>query len=94
MKRTLRNYNPLHRKPVYTVMSNRVITMHSKCAHCGENPILPHHMGCAHIFCYVCLKVNSKYDLIKMFIIIDKKKTLKSHFFVSSFAIKQLENIP
>ncbi|XP_018563190.1 peroxisome biogenesis factor 2 [Anoplophora glabripennis] len=62
MKRTLRNYNLLRRKPIYTVMSNRVITMHSKCAYCGENPILPHHMGCAHIFCYVCLTGNQTAD--------------------------------
>ncbi|KAJ8935576.1 hypothetical protein NQ318_000843 [Aromia moschata] len=62
IKRTLRHYNPLYRKPVYKVMSSRIMTMHSKCAYCGENPILPHHMGCAHVFCYVCLKGNQAAD--------------------------------
>ncbi|CAH0558051.1 unnamed protein product [Brassicogethes aeneus] len=64
--RTIRNNNPFRQKPVYTTMSCRTITMHSKCAFCGENPTIPHHMGCAHIFCYVCLKGNqiadSKYE--------------------------------
>lgn len=57
IKRTIKNNNPFRQKPVYSSMSTREMTMHSKCAYCGENPTLPHHMGCAHIFCYVCLKV-------------------------------------
>ncbi|XP_970086.2 peroxisome biogenesis factor 2 isoform X2 [Tribolium castaneum] len=56
IKRTMRHFNPFHKKPTYVVLNSRTMTMHSKCAHCGENPILPHHMGCAHVFCYVCLK--------------------------------------
>ncbi|KAJ3654836.1 hypothetical protein Zmor_013994 [Zophobas morio] len=62
IKRTLRHYNPLHKRPAYVILNSRVMTMHSKCAYCGETPILPHHMGCAHIFCYVCLKGNQAAD--------------------------------
>jgi peroxin-2 len=62
IKRTIRYYNPFHKRPTYVVLNSCVMTMHSKCAHCGENPILPYHMGCAHIFCYVCLKGNQTAD--------------------------------
>ncbi|KAL1138427.1 hypothetical protein AAG570_008491, partial [Ranatra chinensis] len=30
----------------------------SKCPVCREVPILPHHMGCSHVFCYYCLAVR------------------------------------
>lgn len=30
----------------------------TKCAYCEENPILPSHAGCQHIFCYYCLKAH------------------------------------
>lgn len=30
----------------------------TKCAYCDENPILPSHAGCAHIFCYYCLQAH------------------------------------
>ncbi|XP_019871762.2 peroxisome biogenesis factor 2 [Aethina tumida] len=62
IKRTIKNNNPFRQKPVYSSISTREMTMHSKCAYCGENPTLPHHMGCAHIFCYVCLKGNQMAD--------------------------------
>ncbi|CAH1117919.1 unnamed protein product [Phaedon cochleariae] len=62
IKRAIRNINPFHVKTKYSVVANRSMTMHSKCAYCGENPILPHHMGCSHIFCYVCLKGNQVAD--------------------------------
>ncbi|KAJ8918428.1 hypothetical protein NQ315_008125 [Exocentrus adspersus] len=62
VKRTLRNLNPLHKRPVYSAISSGINRKHWKCAHCGENPILPHHMGCAHVFCYVCLKGNQVAD--------------------------------
>lgn len=62
LKRTVRNLNPFHVKKVFTSFQKVGMTMHTKCAHCGENPILPHHMGCTHIFCYVCLKGNQAAD--------------------------------
>ncbi|CAH1105099.1 unnamed protein product [Psylliodes chrysocephalus] len=62
IKRTIKNLNPLHKKIILGVVPKRNMTMHTKCAHCGENPILPHHMGCPHIFCYVCLKGNQSAD--------------------------------
>uniref|UniRef100_A0A182T4A7 RING-type E3 ubiquitin transferase (cysteine targeting) n=1 Tax=Anopheles maculatus TaxID=74869 RepID=A0A182T4A7_9DIPT len=34
----------------------------SKCAYCNERVILPHHMGCRHVFCYLCLKGNQLAD--------------------------------
>ncbi|KAL6439540.1 hypothetical protein ACFW04_003978 [Cataglyphis niger] len=30
----------------------------TKCAYCEENPILPSHAGCTHIFCYYCLQAH------------------------------------
>lgn len=34
------------------------ISSSTKCAVCGEASVLPHHMGCSHVFCYYCLKAN------------------------------------
>ncbi|XP_052888230.1 peroxisome biogenesis factor 2 [Anopheles moucheti] len=34
----------------------------TKCAYCNERVILPHHMGCKHVFCYLCLKGNQLAD--------------------------------
>ncbi|XP_056635021.1 peroxisome biogenesis factor 2 [Diorhabda sublineata] len=64
LKRTFRNLNPFHVKKVFTSVPNRRMTTQSKCAHCGENPIIPHHMGCTHVFCYVCLKGNQAADTL------------------------------
>ncbi|XP_057653092.1 peroxisome biogenesis factor 2 [Diorhabda carinulata] len=64
LKRTVRNLNPFHVKKVFTSVPNRGMTTQSKCAHCGENPIIPHHMGCTHVFCYVCLKGNQAADTL------------------------------
>ncbi|XP_060532676.1 peroxisome biogenesis factor 2 [Cylas formicarius] len=61
MMRMLKNFSPLHRKS-YTLTLNRNMTIQTKCAHCGQNPILPHHMECSHIFCYICLSGNQKMD--------------------------------
>lgn len=36
---------------------NRGVTF-TKCAECNETPVLPHHMGCSHIFCFYCIKVR------------------------------------
>jgi hypothetical protein len=30
----------------------------NKCAECNETPVLPHHMGCGHVFCFYCIKVR------------------------------------
>ncbi|EFN90157.1 peroxisome biogenesis factor 2 [Harpegnathos saltator] len=35
-----------------------VMDVSTKCAYCEENPILPSHAGCEHIFCYYCLKAH------------------------------------
>lgn len=35
-----------------------VMDLSTKCAYCEENPILPSHAGCEHIFCYYCLKAH------------------------------------
>lgn len=67
--RTVRHINPLHSKPIPTLVVNRKFDFSTKCTYCSLNPILPHHMGCAHIFCYSCLKGNqmadSKYECPK-----------------------------
>jgi len=36
-----------------------VFTVDSKCAECSERLVLPHHMGCGHIFCFYCIKVRN-----------------------------------
>lgn len=35
-----------------------VMNAETKCAYCNENPILPSHAGCAHVFCYYCLQAH------------------------------------
>ncbi|ENN81557.1 peroxisome biogenesis factor 2 [Dendroctonus ponderosae] len=64
LKRQIKEYNPFSRKKAstVTVIKNPQITLNTKCGHCGQSPILPHHMGCAHIYCYVCLKGNQTAD--------------------------------
>lgn len=39
-------------------IEKRNYDLRTKCPSCRESPIKPHHMGCTHIFCYVCLKVS------------------------------------
>lgn len=58
VRRTIKQYNPFHKTHQYISVQSQTMTIYSKCAYCAQNPILPHHMGCAHIFCYVCLKVR------------------------------------
>ncbi|CAH1980046.1 unnamed protein product [Acanthoscelides obtectus] len=60
MKRIVRSWNWMHKKPKRPV-EERVMTVATKCTYCGENPISPYHMGCPHIFCYYCLKVSKCY---------------------------------
>ncbi|CAK1553767.1 unnamed protein product [Leptosia nina] len=38
------------------------MNINTVCASCSDKPILPHVMGCAHIFCYYCLKANKIAD--------------------------------
>lgn len=60
LKRIIRNVNPLSKKnlfPELLATDKRILNINTKCPHCNENPIKPHHMGCEHVFCYVCLKV-------------------------------------
>lgn len=35
-----------------------VMNASTNCAYCEDNPILPSHAGCEHIFCYYCLKAH------------------------------------
>lgn len=35
-----------------------ILSASTKCAYCDERPTIPYHMGCAHVFCYYCLKGN------------------------------------
>uniref|UniRef100_A0A1B6EL78 Peroxisome biogenesis factor 2 n=1 Tax=Cuerna arida TaxID=1464854 RepID=A0A1B6EL78_9HEMI len=39
-----------------------VYTVATRCSVCQEPPVLPHHMGCAHSFCYYCLQSNRMAD--------------------------------
>lgn len=39
-----------------------VFRIGSKCAECNETPVLPHHMGCSHVFCFYCIKANHLAD--------------------------------
>lgn len=65
------NYHKL-RRIMYSILYSRkkpniiprtpVLTLQTTCVHCGMTPILPHHMECEHIFCYVCLKGNQLAD--------------------------------
>ncbi|XP_066138180.1 peroxisome biogenesis factor 2-like isoform X1 [Euwallacea fornicatus] len=63
LKRLIKDYNPFGGRSVKNyVLPNREMNASTKCAHCGQRPILPHHMGCIHIFCYICLKGNQAAD--------------------------------
>lgn len=35
----------------------------TKCVVCQETPVLPHHIGCAHIFCYFCVYSDRTTDM-------------------------------
>jgi len=35
-----------------------VMNATTKCAYCNEDPILPSHAGCEHLFCYYCLQAH------------------------------------
>lgn len=54
--RIFAQYNPF-RKPFLNKQVHKIsMTVHSICAYCNLNPINPYHMGCSHVFCYICLK--------------------------------------
>ncbi|XP_078045206.1 peroxisomal biogenesis factor 2 [Augochlora pura] len=38
-----------------TVQAFPKMTVATKCAYCGETPIMPMHAGCEHLYCYYCL---------------------------------------
>ncbi|XP_022903281.1 peroxisome biogenesis factor 2 [Onthophagus taurus] len=62
LKRTVKYLNPFHKKQKHFDIESRNYTVDTKCPHCEEYPILPSHMGCAHVFCYTCLKGNQLAD--------------------------------
>ncbi|XP_052862082.1 peroxisome biogenesis factor 2 [Anopheles cruzii] len=60
LKRKLRNAFRLETavQPVEKVQ----LSTETRCAYCNERVILPHYMGCSHVFCYYCLKGNQLAD--------------------------------
>ncbi|CAH1389762.1 unnamed protein product [Nezara viridula] len=65
------NYSKLKRKVTKMIKGsvsseslslNHTFSSISKCALCGESPILPHQMGCSHCFCFHCLATNRELD--------------------------------
>ncbi|XP_044006486.1 peroxisome biogenesis factor 2 [Aphidius gifuensis] len=42
------------------VVDNKIdkLTNNTICPECNETPILPHHAGCQHIYCYYCIMSN------------------------------------
>ncbi|KAM3962259.1 peroxisomal biogenesis factor 2 [Aphomia sociella] len=51
-----RNYTRTSATTIATMTQNTV------CACCSNKPVLPHIMGCSHIFCYYCLTANKAAD--------------------------------
>uniref|UniRef100_A0A2H1VC87 RING-type E3 ubiquitin transferase (cysteine targeting) n=1 Tax=Spodoptera frugiperda TaxID=7108 RepID=A0A2H1VC87_SPOFR len=43
-------------------MAVPVMTLQTVCACCENPPVLPHTMGCSHIFCYYCIVANKIAD--------------------------------
>ncbi|KRT83449.1 zinc finger protein, partial [Oryctes borbonicus] len=63
MKRSINHLNPFRQKLVLSKPIVAQLTINTKCPHCNESPIIPHSMGCAHVFCYICLKLmTSRYE--------------------------------
>ncbi|XP_069477336.1 peroxisome biogenesis factor 2 [Ambystoma mexicanum] len=52
-------------KPNLSISStSESVSVHSKeCSLCGEWPTMPHTIGCAHVFCYYCVKSNYLFDM-------------------------------
>uniref|UniRef100_A0A182QNH2 RING-type E3 ubiquitin transferase (cysteine targeting) n=1 Tax=Anopheles farauti TaxID=69004 RepID=A0A182QNH2_9DIPT len=60
LKRKLRNM--LRLETTHRQAERVELNVDTKCAYCNERVILPHHMGCQHVFCYLCLKGNQLAD--------------------------------
>lgn len=45
-----------HRKKQFLRSDVIVLKKGMKCAICQDSPILPHHIGCSHIFCFYCIQ--------------------------------------
>lgn len=59
IKRIVNKVNPFASVSSFARLQNTAsMSVDTKCVYCAETPILPHHMGCKHIFCYICLKVS------------------------------------
>ncbi|KAJ9591082.1 hypothetical protein L9F63_002363 [Diploptera punctata] len=58
VKRKLFNLMPWKKKRKDIAHRRAVYTLNTKCAACNEHPVIPHHMGCSHVFCFYCLKAN------------------------------------
>ncbi|XP_026751224.1 peroxisome biogenesis factor 2 [Galleria mellonella] len=52
-----RNYTRTSGSPTSATMTQNTV-----CACCTNKPVLPHTMGCSHIFCYYCLMANKTAD--------------------------------
>ncbi|XP_071946083.1 peroxisome biogenesis factor 2-like [Antedon mediterranea] len=50
------------RTPSSSNPSSRSLNMCKECAICGEWPTMPREVGCAHVFCYYCIKSNMMAD--------------------------------
>lgn len=48
----------LWRRPKPSIGLLPVMNAATKCAYCYEDPILPSHAGCEHLFCYYCLQAH------------------------------------
>ncbi|XP_061457683.1 peroxisome biogenesis factor 2 isoform X1 [Rhineura floridana] len=42
---------------------NNSVACYKECSLCGQWPIMPHTIGCSHVFCYYCIKSNYLFDL-------------------------------
>uniref|UniRef100_A0A182NP91 RING-type E3 ubiquitin transferase (cysteine targeting) n=1 Tax=Anopheles dirus TaxID=7168 RepID=A0A182NP91_9DIPT len=60
LKRKLRNM--LRLETTHRQAERVELNADTRCAYCNERIILPHHMGCRHVFCYLCLKGNQLAD--------------------------------
>lgn len=65
------NYQSLKRKITGMFSKSKTVKMisrnvtylpNTRCAVCNEVPVLPHHIGCNHTFCYYCLESNKLAD--------------------------------
>lgn len=52
------------RKPAtaITPLGPPVMTVNTVCGICSCNPVIPHVMGCSHVFCFYCITANKSAD--------------------------------